>query len=354
MVEFLSEYGLFLAKAVTWVVAVIVIIATITMAASRNRTDSEGQIEVKHLNEEVDMMSETLKEGIIDKNILKKERKEQKKKDKQEAKALAKKIKQGKDVSEDQKKRVFVLDFDGDIKASAVESLREEISAVLTLASSSDEVVVRLESGGGMVHSYGLASSQLQRIRDHQVPLTISVDRVAASGGYMMACIANKIIAAPFSIVGSIGVVAQLPNFHRLLKKNDIDYELLTAGEHKRTLTMFGENTDKGRQKFIEDLEDTHVLFKEFVAEQRPQVNIDEVANGDVWFGKRAIEKNLIDEICTSDEYVLNACKDADVYHISFVEKKSFQERMGLSASAVIDKVLLTWWGRFHKNRYFS
>lgn len=354
MVEFISEYGLFLAKVITLVVAVVVVIAVIAQTASRNRSEPIGHIEVKHINEEFEDMRETLKEGIVDKAFLKKQRKEQKKKEKAEAKALAKKAKESNGEESEHKKRVFVLDFDGDIKASAVENLREEISAVLTLADEKDEVMVRLESGGGMVHSYGLASSQLQRIRDHQVPLIICVDRVAASGGYMMACIADKILAAPFAIIGSIGVVAQLPNFHRLLKKNDIDYELLTAGEHKRTLTMFGENTEKGRQKFMEDLEDTHTLFKEFVVEQRPLVDIDEVANGDVWFGKRAIEKKLIDEISTSDEYLVSACKEAEVYLISFVEKKSLQEKIGLSASTVIDKVLLTWWDRLHKNRYFS
>lgn len=354
MAEFFAEYGLFLAETITLVVAIVLVIAVIAQTASRGRSDSGGHIEVKHLNEELEGMGETLKQGIFDKALLKKQRKEQKKKDKAEAKARAKKIKAGEDIEKDHKKRVFVLDFDGDIQASAVDNLREEITAVLTLATDKDEILLRLESGGGMVHSYGLASSQLQRIRDHQVPLVISVDKVAASGGYMMACLANRLIAAPFAIVGSIGVVAQLPNFHRLLKKNDIDFELLTAGEHKRTLTMFGENTDKGRKKFIEDLEDTHKLFKEFVAEHRPQVNIDEVANGDVWFARRGIGQQLVDELATSDEYLMKACKDADVYQVNFIEKKSLQDRIGMSISGVVDRVLLTWVDRINKSRFFS
>ena len=109
--------------------------------------------------------------------------------------------------------------------------------------------------------AYGLAASQMQRIRDKKLKLTVCVDKVAASGGYMMAVVADKIIAAPFAVLGSIGVLAQVPNFHRLLKKHDVDFEMLTAGKYKRTLTMFGENTDKGREKFQEDIEDTHVLF---------------------------------------------------------------------------------------------
>ena len=176
------------------------------------------------------------------------------------------------------------------MKASAVSSLRQEITAILSLAEKQDEVLVRLESGGGMVHAYGLASSQLLRIRNQDIDLTVCVDKVAASGGYMMACVANKLLAAPFAVIGSIGVIAQIPNFHRLLKKNDIDFEMITAGEYKRTLTMFGENTEKGREKFAEDIEDVHVLFKDFVKEHRPALDVEAVATGEVWFGQRAID----------------------------------------------------------------
>ncbi len=172
-------------------------------------------------------------------------------------------------------------------------------------------------------HSYGLASSQLERIRRRNIPLTICVDRVAASGGYMMACIANRLIAAPFALIGSIGVVAQIPNFHRLLKKNDVDYEVLTAGDYKRTLTMFGENTDKGREKFVEELEDTHSLFKEFVSEYRPQLDIEKVATGEVWFGRRALENQLIDQIETSDDYLFNLSEEADIYKVKYRPKQT-------------------------------
>ena len=186
-----------------------------------------------------------------------------------------------------------------------------------------------MESGGGMVHSYGLAASQLDRIRQRGVPLTVCVDKVAASGGYMMACVADKVLAAPFAILGSIGVVAQLPNFHRLLKKNNIDFELLTAGEHKRTLTMFGENTDKGREKFVDDLEITHGLFKDYVADRRDSVDIDKVANGDVWFGSMAKEKHLIDEVKTSDEYIVDLAEQRDVYEVSYIMKKDAAREAG-------------------------
>ncbi|MCY1432557.1 putative protease SohB [compost metagenome] len=222
------------------------------------------------------------------------------------------------------------------------------------MATAEDEVVLRLESGGGMVHGYGLAASQLARIRDAGVPLTVCVDKVAASGGYMMACIGQKILSAPFAILGSIGVVAQLPNVHRLLKKHDIDFEVLTAGEYKRTLTVFGENTEKGREKFQEDLETTHELFKGFVSRYRPQLSIDEVATGEIWLGQAALGKQLVDELQTSDEYLAARARVADVYQLNFVRKKTMQERFGVGVSVVIDRVLVTWWERLGRSRFWQ
>ena len=245
-----------------------------------------------------------------------------------------------------------MTDFHGDIKASATEELREVVTAILSVASDDDEVVVRLESQGGMVHSYGLASSQLRRITSRNIPLTICVDKVAASGGYMMACVGQKILCAPFAIIGSIGVLAQLPNFHRLLKKHDVDYEMFTAGEYKRTITMFGENTDKDREKFTEDLEDTHVLFKDFIRENREQVNIDDVATGEVWFGTRALERNLVDAIGTSDQYLYDLKDDADIFEVQFTQKKSIPEKLGISVEHGIDRLATRWWQRFN-SRYF-
>ena len=239
------------------------------------------------------------------------------------------------------------------MSASAVTNLREEITALLSQASAEDEVVVRLESAGGMVHSYGLAASQLDRVKKKGIPLTVCVDKVAASGGYMMACVANKIIAAPFSILGSIGVVAQLPNFNRLLKKHDVDIELHTAGEHKRTLTMLGENTDEGREKFIEDLEDTHELFKEFVSAHRESVDINAIATGEIWLGTRAKGLALVDELMTSDEYLVDKSSDADIYEVKYLHRKSLPERMGMAAESSADRLLLRWWNRLCSRDFF-
>lgn len=356
--EFLAEYGLFLAKVVTLVIAIGVVIGLVVSAGSRHKKSEKGHIEVKKLNEKFEQMTDVLKEATLDPEQLKLQAKEEKKRHKierAEQKKAAKLSAKNKQPAESElvKKRIFVLDFHGDIKASACDSLREEISAVLTLATPEDEIVVRLESGGGMVHSYGLASSQLARITNKQIPLTVCVDKVAASGGYMMACVADKILAAPFAILGSIGVVAQLPNFHKLLKKNDIDYEMFTAGEYKRTVTMFGENTQKDREKFMEDLEDTHVLFKEFVSEHRPEVDIAKVATGEVWFGRRAKEVNLIDDLVTSDEYLLTQAANADIYEVHFAHKKSLPEKFGFAAQGAVDRLLLTWWERLQHNRWF-
>lgn len=342
MYEFFSDYGLFLAKTITLAVIFVGVIVMIIMAASQNkRRSGEGDIEIIHLNESLSETTSALKEAIYDKHAFEQERKAEKKEEKAKAKEAKAKAKQkgAEEEEAEEQKRVFVLNFDGDIRASDVESLRETITAVLSIARPElDEVVVRLESGGGMVHSYGLAASQLSRITSRNIELTVCVDEVAASGGYMMACTADRIIAAPFAIIGSIGVVAQLPNFHRLLKKHDIDFEVLTAGEHKRTLTVFGENTEQGRTKFLQDLEDTHTLFKDFVQQQRPELDMSKVANGDVWYGAQALELGLVDELKTSDEYLIEACEDADVYEVNYEFKAGLVDKLGEMVSVAVER----------------
>ncbi|EPK2486965.1 protease SohB, partial [Acinetobacter baumannii] len=237
--------------------------------------------------------------------------------------------------------KIFVLDFKGDIQASAVENLREEITLILATAKAGrDRVVVRLESPGGMVHGYGLAAAQLVRLRDAGFHLTICVDKVAASGGYMMACIANEIISAPFAVVGSIGVVAQVPNFNRLLKEHNVDFELYTAGQYKRTVTMFGENTPEGKAKFEEELQQTHVLFKHFVEKYRPQLNVDKVATGEHWYGQDALDLNLVDKLQTSDEYLLALLPQHDVYVINTRKKATLGEKLGLQAAQMTDSLI--------------
>lgn len=321
MIEYLLQYGLFLAKTLTLVAAIVFVLAMIANLRRHMREHMEEQLEIKHLNKRFENMAEALKHELLTPDAMKAEAKKKKAEAKQQKKAA----KLGK---EETRKRIFVLDFHGDIRAAAVDNLREEISAVLQVASPEDEVLVRLESPGGMVHGYGLAASQLRRVRDAGIRLTASVDKVAASGGYMMACVADQIIAAPFAIIGSIGVVAQLPNFNRLLKQHNIDFEQHTAGEYKRTLTLFGENTDSGREKFQEELEETHKLFKSFVHDNRPQVDIDKVATGEHWYGAQSIDLKLVDELKTSDDYLLEASKERDLYSVHYKTHKSLPEKV--------------------------
>lgn len=239
--------------------------------------------------------------------------------------------------------KIYVLDFKGDTAASAVEQLREEITLILATAKAGrDRVVVRLESPGGMVHGYGLAAAQLVRLRDAGFHLTICVDKVAASGGYMMACIGSEIVSAPFAILGSIGVVAQVPNFNRLLKEKNIDFEMYTAGEYKRTVTMFGENTEAGKAKFEEELQQTHVLFKHFVEKYRPQLNIEKVATGEHWYGQDALDLKLIDKLQTSDEYLLSLLPQHDIYAIQTRKKPTLGEKLGLQAAQMADSLIPT------------
>lgn len=224
-----------------------------------------------------------------------------------------------------------MLDFDGDIKASAVAHLREEISVIISSAKAGDEVVIRLESGGGQVNAYGLAAAQLVRIKDAGLILTVCVDKISASGGYMMACVADKIIASDFAVIGSVGVVSQLPNFHELLKKHNIGYEMFTAGEYKRTVTIFGENDDEDRAKHQADIERIHELFKTFVKKHRPKLDVEKIATGEIWFGQDALDLGLIDAIGTSDGYVLELIKEHEVLVLHTRTKPTLVEKLGLS-----------------------
>lgn len=343
MIEYFAQYGVFLAKVVTLVVAIVVIITAIAAAAGRVRQRStEGELLVEQLNQKLADMALALKAAVLGKAAYRAEVKRQRKAEKAKEKQ--------KPEQEAERKRVFVLHFNGDLRASQTDHLRREVTAILQLAQPGrDEVMIALESPGGMVHGYGLAASQIKRIKDKGILLTVCVDKVAASGGYMMACIADKILAAPFAVVGSIGVVAQLPNFNRLLKKHDIDIELHTAGEYKRTLTLFGENTEEGRRKFREELDDTHALFKEFVKENRPSVDIDQVATGEHWYGARALEHGLIDGLQTSDDYLLSLIENADVYSVKYVRRHKLGERLGLGSEEMLDRLLMRWWARLRQ-----
>ncbi|GIU28188.1 protease SohB [Shewanella schlegeliana] len=323
--EFLYEYGLFLAKAITIVVAIIAVVIVV-LASSMKQKAEKGELKLTNLSDNLKSLKHDLKEELLSKKAFKAYEKQLKADEKA-------KEKEQKDQVEDTEPKVFVVDFKGSIDANEVASLREEISAILAIADKGDEVIVNVESGGGMVHGYGLASSQLDRLRQAEIPLSICVDKVAASGGYMMACVANKIYSAPFAIVGSIGVVAQVPNFNRLLKKHDIDYEQHTAGDFKRTLTIFGENTDEGRVKFQKELEETHVLFKEFIAKYRPELDIAKVATGEHWYGQQAIELGLVDEISTSDDVIMKLANERTVIKVQYQLKKKLSDKIAHGAS---------------------
>ncbi|MDO6427850.1 protease SohB [Thalassotalea sp. 1_MG-2023] len=344
--EFIYDYGLFLAKTITFVLAFAGIVAIIAASAMK-QAQKRGELEVTDISEQLKEVEEEVTHHLLSKEALK----EKEKQNKKTAKLKAKEAKKSQtDSEESTKPRLFVIDFKGSIDAKEVSALREEITAVLMVAKPQDEVLVTLESGGGMAHCYGLAASQLARIKQANIPLTISVDKVAASGGYMMACVADKIVSAPFAILGSIGVIAQIPNFNKVLKKNDVDFEQLTAGEYKRTLTMFGENTDKGREKFKEELEEMHALFKEHITEHRPALDVESVATGETWLGKKAITVNLIDELIISDDYIYQANQNRKVIGIKYSVKKGLAEKLSKAASLSIDNTISKLW---QHNRIF-
>ncbi len=328
--EFLYEYGLFVAKAVTLVVAILVVVGGIVSVAAKQK-QSGGNLEITSISEQIEEMTEHAKSLLLSKE-------QQKQRQKEKKKALKAAKKEDKDQ---QKNNLFVVDFDGSMDAHEVENLRHEVTAILCAAEEGDEVLVRLESGGGVVHGYGLAASQLQRVVDKKLKLTVAVDKVAASGGYMMACVANNVLSAKFAIIGSIGVIAQLPNFNKLLKKNDIEFEQHTAGNFKRTLTLFGENTDQGREKFKQELEEVHHLFKDFVKSHRPEVDIEKVATGEYWYGTQAQELGLVDDIQTSDDFLLSQLEQKHIYKVKYSKKKPLPERLGMAASSGITAAMV-------------
>lgn len=345
--EYFIDYGLFLAKTATWLVAIFLIITMLIAAGQRSRRQLQrGNIIVMHLNKELDGLRHGLQRVVLDRFSLKRLLKAERRQEKDEAR----KFKAG-ETTEARRKRIYVLSFEGDLEASAVESLRQEVTAVLTMVEAQDEVMVRLESPGGMVHAYGLASSQLLRLREQQIPLTVCVDKVAASGGYMMACVADRILAAPFAIIGSVGVLVQMPNIHRLLKKHDVDMEMITAGEYKRTMTPFTEVTEKGREKVRQEVEEMHELFKQWVKQYRPVLDIDQVATGETWVGLQALGHQLVDDISTSDAYIMDACQQADVYEVRYEIRVPLREKLGSAAHTALDKTLLKWWQRLAQQR---
>jgi serine protease SohB len=337
MTEFLADYGLFLLKAITIVAAIMVVIG-FGAAAGKRAAQQEG-LEVESLNKKYRHLARALKQAVMKKSDWKAEAKAEKSRDKADAK------------SEEKRPRAFVIDFKGDLKASAAPSLREEVSAVLEVATPEDEVIVRLENYGGVVHEHGLAASQLVRIRNKGIPLTITVDKVAASGGYLMACVANRILAAPFAVVGSIGVIAQLPNFNRMMDSHGIDFEQITAGKYKRNVTIFGKNTDEDRAKLKEELEDVHALFKGAVSKYRPDLDLDKVATGEHWYGARAIELGLVDEIKTSDELLAELARDRDLYRVAYKMKMPLQRRLLSSVDNALERVDNLYWRRHFETR---
>ncbi len=319
MTGFLADYGLFAAKAFTLLLVLVLALGALAASVRAARGQGPGErLEITNLSDRYERLADVLQVELrtpAEQKLARKQRKAERK--------LRRKSK-----TPAPRPRVFVLDFDGDIRASATDALREEISAIVQVAKAGDEVLLRLESPGGLVHAYGLAAAQLQRLRARELKLTVAVDRVAASGGYMMAAVADRIIAAPFAVLGSIGVVAQLPNLHRLLQKNEIDVELHTAGDYKRTLTVFGENTEAGRAKFREELEQTHALFKQFVTAHRPVLDIDQVATGEHWYGSQALKLKLADELMTSDDWLLQWVGKADLLQLHFRAPQGLAERL--------------------------
>jgi serine protease SohB len=319
--EFLADIGGFIIKAGVIVVALVIILGVVAQTAQKQKR-GKGELDVTDVSKELNEMRDSLRIELLDGKAQKK------------AQKALKKARKGEHSPES---KLFVIDFKGSVDAKEVDSLKREVNAIVSIATDQDEVLVRLESGGGVVHGYGLGAAQLQRLIDHGLKVTIAVDKVAASGGYMMACVGNTILSAPFAFIGSIGVVAQLPNVNKWLKNHDIDIEQITAGEYKRTLTVLGENTEEGRRKFKQDLESIHHQFKEHVQRHRPELDIEKVATGEVWTGTEAHELGLVDEVITSDAWMLKQLDTHRILKVEYSIKKPLSERFAKGAATLVN-----------------
>jgi len=341
MIDLLVAYGFFLLKVITVLLVILIPILMISSSTKHRKETDKGRIIVKNLSDKLEEIGVTLKSAEMDPKAYKSFLKERNKKKKKEVKGKPKEI-------------VYVLDFKGDIQASAVGKLKQEINAIIASQVKCKEVVIKVESGGGSAYAYGLCAAELKRLVDNKIKLTVCIDKMAASGGYLMSCVATKIVAAPWAIVGSIGVIAQLPNFHRLLKKLDIDIEMHTAGKFKRTLTTLGKNTKQGREKFISELEDLHVVFKDFVQENRSKIQVAKVSTGEVWQGDKAKKLGLIDEIGTSDDYLLKLASKFKLLEIQYFEKKPFTARIGAAVEVVVEKGIYKILDILNKDRFIT
>lgn len=326
--DFLANWALFSAKSLTLLALLLIFLLLFLMLSAKAKMKARaGELCVKSIDKHLKEQQLSLFQQTLGKKELKEKLKLFKKNWKKDKK------------SDLEKSRVFVIDFKGNLPADEAKNLAEEVTAILQIADKNDEVFVRLESPGGAVSGYGYAASQLKRIRDRHIKLTVAVDKVAASGGYLMACVADQVVAAPFALIGSIGVIAQIPNFHRLLDKKGVDFEQITAGEYKRTLTLFGKNTEEGRKKLEEQLEEIHAIFKSFIKEHRPQVDLEKVATGEFWLAKDALKLELVDRLETSDDYLLSAFNEKrELFEVKFIQKKSLKTKFSNSMQALIEK----------------
>jgi len=341
--DFIIQYGFFLLKVVTVVIAILLPILIVINSSKSKSISEKGHLQIKNLSDQFESMGNALQGSLMDSKTFKKFRKDLDKKKKKEDKESAK-----------DQESIFVLNFNGDIQASEVDKLKHEINAILLSETECKEVVLKVESGGGSAYAYGLCAAELKRLVNAEINLTVCIDKVAASGGYLMSCVASKIVAAPWALVGSIGVIAQMPNIHKLLKKNLVDFEMHTAGEFKRTLTVFGENTEEGRDKFKSELEDLHVIFKDFVKDNRPEIDTSVVATGEVWQGEKALEVGLIDEIGTSDDYLVKLSKKFKLFEIEYIEKKNLSERFAFAAETFLNRTVLRIYDTLNKSRFIS
>ncbi|WP_343192796.1 S49 family peptidase [Buchnera aphidicola (Taiwanaphis decaspermi)] len=224
------------------------------------------------------------------------------------------------------KSNLYILDYNDKIKKNKIKKLREEISSIILVAKKNDEVLLRLENTSDIVYEYGLVIAQLQRLRKKGIKLIISIDKIVSNGGYIIACVADHISASPFSIIGPINIVVNIPNIDKYTQTSNLNNQLNDCNTFTK-LTLIKNNTKIYVNKIFNKLDIKKYIRNSFIKDMRPSLNLNKIFNQNYWIGENAINEKLIDSINTSDDILFSKKDTHNLLKIKYVYKSNIVEK---------------------------
>lgn len=171
-----------------------------------------------------------------------------------------------------------------------------------------EAIVLRIDSPGGSV----VGSDEIyQALLAIDKPLVVSMGEVAASGGYYIACAADRVLANPGTLTGSIGVISMVPNIEELMEKIGVEVLVIKSGALKDEGSVFREMTEEEREVWQRIIDEAYDQFVGIVADGRdlPPQAVRELADGRVYTGHQALELGLVDELGNLSEAIELAAK---------------------------------------------